>query len=186
MPPMSEQPLTRAVLASVLADFHRDILGPDIKQIVGEEVGALRREMSTHFDAVYQRFERLESEYQALKAGLGRVEARLEQIEVRLDRVEGRLEQIEVRLDRVEGRLELVEVRLDQVEIRLEGVERRLDHLEQQVLELRTRLGRVEERLEESIALEEKYPVRAEVQDLKARVELLHEDIRRLEERLKT
>jgi polyhydroxyalkanoate synthesis regulator phasin len=43
----------------------------------------------------------------------------------------------------------------------------------------------VEERLEELIALEEKYPVRAEVQDLRARVEILHEDIRRLEQRLK-
>lgn len=147
---MFEQPLTRAVLVSVLADFHRDILRPDIKQIVGEEVGSLRREMFTHFDAVYQRFERLETEYQALKAGLGRVEARL---------------------DAVEGRLERVETRLD--------------HLEAQVLELRTRLGRVEERLEELIALEEKYPLRTEVQDLKARVELLHEDVRRLEQRLK-
>ena len=171
MPPMSEQPLARAVLASVLADFHRDILRPDIQQIVGEEVGTLRREMFTHFDAFYQRFERLETEYQALKAGLGRVEARLDQIEVRLDRVEGRLER--------------VEVRLDQVENRLDSLERRLDHLEQQGLELRTRLGRVEERLEESIALEEKYPVRAEVQDLKGRLELLHGDIRRLEQRLK-
>jgi chromosome segregation ATPase len=168
---MSEQPLTRAVLASVLADFHRDVMRPDIKQIVGEEVGALRREMSTYFDAFYQRFEHLETEYQALKAGLGRIESRLEQIE-------GRLEQVEARLERVE-------MRLDQVEIGLDGVKRRLDHLEQQVLELRTRLGRVEERLEESIALEEKYPVRAEVQDLKARAELLHEDIRRLEQRLK-
>ena len=54
MPPMSEQPLTRAVLASVLADFHRDVLRPDIKQIVGEEVGALRREMFTHFDGVWR------------------------------------------------------------------------------------------------------------------------------------
>jgi chromosome segregation ATPase len=147
---MSEQPLTRAVLASVRADFHRDILRPDIKQIMGEEVGALRREMFTHFAAVYQRFERLETEYESLEADLGRVEARLAQIEVRLERVD-----------------------------------RRLDHLEAQVLELRTRLGRVEERLEELIALEEKYPLRTEVQDLKARVELLHEDVRRLEQRLK-
>jgi polyhydroxyalkanoate synthesis regulator phasin len=47
------------------------------------------------------------------------------------------------------------------------------------------RLGRVEERLEELIALEENYPVRAEVQDLKARIDRLQDDIRRLEERIK-
>jgi chromosome segregation ATPase len=133
---MSEQPLTRAVLASVLADFHRDLILPDMERVVQTSMGELRVEMNAHFDDVYHRFERVETEYQALKAGLGRVEARL-------------------------------------------------DDLDAQVLDLRTRLSRVEERLEELIALEEKYPVRAEVQDLRARVEILHEDIRRLEQRLK-
>ena len=140
---MSDQPLTRDVLASVLVDFHRDVVRPDIQHIVGEEVGALRREMFTHFDALYHRLDRLESEYQAIKVGLQRVEDRLE------------------------------------------AVETRLDHLEAMVLELRTRLGRVEERLEELIAVEEKYPLRVEVQDLKARVERLHENLRRLEQRIK-
>jgi len=140
---MSDQPLTRDVLASVLADFHRDVVRPDIQQLVAEEAGTLRREMFTHFDALYHRLDRLESEYQAIKVGLQRVEDRLE------------------------------------------AVETRLDHLEAMVLELRTRLGRVEERLEELIAVEEKYPLRVEVQDLKARVERLHEDLRRLEQRIK-
>jgi chromosome segregation ATPase len=138
MPPMSEQPLTRAILTSVLADFHRKVIAPDFKRVFErlDRMDARFDDIDTHFDDVYRRFERLETEYQALKAGLGRVEARL-------------------------------------------------DHLEAQVHELRTRLGHVEERLEELIALEERYPLRTEVQDLKARVELLHEDVRRLEQRLK-
>ena len=71
---MSDQPLTRDVLASVLADFHRDVVRPDIQHIVAEEVGTLSREMLTHFDGLYHRLDRLESEYEAIKAGLDRVE----------------------------------------------------------------------------------------------------------------
>jgi chromosome segregation ATPase len=37
----------------------------------------LRQEMLGHFDAIYQRFERLEQEYQAILQALRRIEARL-------------------------------------------------------------------------------------------------------------
>src|SRR5688500_7006578 len=103
---MSDQPLTLAVLAQ----FHRQVILPDIERVVNNAVGQLRLEMDGHFDDVYARLDRLEVEYQAIKEGLRRLEARH-------------------------------------------------DHLETQVLELRTRLGRVEERLEELVALEERYPV---------------------------
>jgi chromosome segregation ATPase len=161
---MSDEPLTRAVLASVLADFHRDVVRPDIQHIVAEEVGTLRREMFDHFDGVHHQLEQLDHESVALKAGLRRVEERLTV---------------------VEERLAIMEVRLGSLDERAERQEGRLDNLESMVLELRTRLGRVEERLEELIAVEEKYPLRVEVQDLKAKVERLHEDLRRLEQRMK-
>ena len=61
MPPMSEQPLTRAVLASVLADFRRDLILPDMERVVQTAVGELRVEMNAHFDDVCHRFERLET-----------------------------------------------------------------------------------------------------------------------------
>ncbi len=140
---MSDQPLTLIALAQ----FHRQVILPDIERIVGNTVqGAetrLRDEMQTLHDVVLKRLDRLEIEYEMIKVGLQRVEERVE------------------------------------------GLEGRLDHLEAMVVELRTRLGRVEERLEEMIAVEEKYPLRVEVQDLKARVERLHEDVRRLEHRIK-
>ena len=127
---------------------------PDIERVVGDAVEGserrLRDEMHTLHDFVLKRLDRLEVEYEMIKAGLQRIEERLGNLEERVERVEGRL-----------------------------------DHLEALALELRTRLGRVEERLEEMIAVEEKYPLRVEVQDLKARVERLHEDIRGLEQRLK-
>ncbi len=56
-------------LFSVLTRFHREIVVPDIERIVGDVVGgldskvtALRDEMLSHFDAMYKRFDLLESE----------------------------------------------------------------------------------------------------------------------------
>jgi len=147
---MSDQPLTLIVLAQ----FHRQVILPDIQRIVGDAVEGserrLRDEMHSLHDAVLKRLHHLDIEYAMIKAGLQRIEERLGNLEERAERVEGRL-----------------------------------DHLQALALELRTRLGRVEERLEEMIAVEEKYPLRVEVQDLKARVERLHEDLRRLEQRIK-
>ena len=136
---MSDEPLTLAVLAQ----FHRQVILPDIERIVGSTETRLRDEIQTLHDVVLKRLDRLEIEYEMIKTGLRRVEERIE------------------------------------------GLERRLEHLGAMVVELRTRLGRVEERLEELIAVEEKYPLRTEVQDLKTRVERLHEDLRRLEQRIK-
>jgi len=48
---------------------------PDVRaEISGvwEEVSALRDDMLTHFDAIYRRFEKLETEYEALRAAVGR------------------------------------------------------------------------------------------------------------------
>jgi chromosome segregation ATPase len=143
---MSDQPLTLAVLAQ----FHRQVILPDIERLVAASEDRLRDQMQGLHDSVLQRLDRLEVEYEAIKAGLGRIEARL-------DAVEARVSNLEVHI---------------------------LD-LQAQVLELRTRLGRVEDRLEELVALEERYPVRAEVQDLKTCIDRLQEDIRRLEQRLK-
>lgn len=74
MPSMSDEPLTRAVLTSTLAEFHQTVFLPDVRRIVGEVVGEaigeFRREVNGHFDDIYRRFERLETEYASVKAGL--------------------------------------------------------------------------------------------------------------------
>ena len=63
---MADQPLTLATLAR----FHQEILLPEVRQVVRDEVrqevGALRNEMQTGFDAIAQRFDRLETEYHML------------------------------------------------------------------------------------------------------------------------
>jgi predicted nuclease with TOPRIM domain len=89
-------------LLPLLTRFHREVVLPDITRIVGDAVEGseqrLRNEMNAHFDAIYQRFDRLETEYHILVAGLKRVEERLDRVEGRLDRVEARLDAIEQRL----------------------------------------------------------------------------------------
>ena len=60
---MSDQPLTMAVLAQ----FHRDVILPDIERVVGAlkvRIDARFTALDRHFAAIHQRFDRLETEYQ--------------------------------------------------------------------------------------------------------------------------
>ena len=60
---MSEQPVT----LSVLLRFHREFLLPDVERIVGAAFEGLRDEMRTLHDSLLVKFERLETEYEAIK-----------------------------------------------------------------------------------------------------------------------
>jgi chromosome segregation ATPase len=153
MSTMSDQPLTLAVLAQ----FHRDVLTPEIERIVQASERRLRDEMHTLHDATLVRFERLEAENAAIKLGLVRVEERLDRVEQRLDRVEQRLDRVEQRLDSLEtnhrqlaASLRLLDERLTRVEQRLEQLAAaRIDGaLRSEVKELRTRVDALQARID--------------------------------------
>ena len=79
-------------LLPILTRFHREVFIPDVKRVVGEVVDALEHRINTrfdevngHVDGIYQRFDRLETEYHMLVAGLNRVEERLDRVEQKLD-----------------------------------------------------------------------------------------------------
>src|SRR5260221_14599324 len=118
-------------LLSVLTKFHREIVMPDVKRAiddaVGSAVGGLRNDMNAHFDDIYKRFDRLESEYQSLKAAVIRLEARMTAVETRLTRIEERLTALEVRLAAVESELSDLRQRLAAVEESLAGVRKIVD-----------------------------------------------------------
>jgi uncharacterized protein YceH (UPF0502 family) len=93
---------------AILHRFHREVVLPDIDSRIAEvrqEIGALRSEMLSHFGAVYKRFDRLESEYQALAAAVARLEARsvtrvefehaIEDLKARVKRLEQRIVELE-------------------------------------------------------------------------------------------
>ena len=55
-------------LFNTLMRFHREVVMPDVDgrfEALREEIGAFRSETLGRFDAIYQRFDRLEDEYQA-------------------------------------------------------------------------------------------------------------------------
>jgi chromosome segregation ATPase len=159
-----------AITLSALAQFHREVVVPDVERIVAASALRLRDEMHSLHDAVLSKLDRLEFEYQALKAGLARVEARL---------------------NSVEERLRGVEERLDGVEERLDGVERRLDTFEAghrdlvaSVHRLDERLSRVEKRLDELVAAHAAYASTDEVQELRQRLEGLQARVEALEKKI--
>ncbi len=160
MSPMSDQPVTLAVLTTALAQFHREIVLPDMHRVF-EDLFERRMkprfdEIDGHFDVIYHKLDKLETEYEFLKVGLARVEGRLDRIEGRLDRIEGRIHVLE-----------------SQYQDLLAGLHR-----------LEERLGRVERNVDELVAAKEKEPLRAEVADLRARVDSLQAQVRNLESRL--
>ena len=56
---MSDQPLTLGNLATALAQFHRDIVRPDIVQIVNDAVTDSERRAQVNFDAIFRRLDRM-------------------------------------------------------------------------------------------------------------------------------
>jgi hypothetical protein len=61
MSPMSDQPLTRGVLAEVLVEFHREIILPDIQRIVVEAIAGSERRMQANFDTIFHKLDKLDS-----------------------------------------------------------------------------------------------------------------------------
>ena len=61
---MSDQPVTRSVLTSVLTStltkFHEDVLAPDIRRIVQESEARLRNDMQGFHDSIVKRLGDLE------------------------------------------------------------------------------------------------------------------------------
>jgi len=93
--------------------------------------------------------------------------------------------------DAVLTRLDGLEVEYVAIRVGLQRVEQRLDQLETDYRELVAavsrldeRLSRVEKRLDDLVAVQPKYALRSDVQDLEARVDRLQDQIRALQQRL--
>jgi len=144
-------------LVSILARFHRTVVLPDIERVVAERVASVVNPrfdaIDGHLDAIYKRLERLETEYEAIKVGVGRVEKRLDSVEQRLEGLEQRVGVLEAgyrdllaSVHRLDERLSRVEKRLDELvdpnwhavlrsevqhlRTRLDGLQARVDALE--------------------------------------------------------
>jgi len=147
---MSGQPVTFAVLAR----FHREVILPDVERVVGAlfEQRLLPRldAIDAHFDTIYQRFDHLETEYEAIKAGLGRVEERLDRVEHRLDGLEAQHGDLIAAVRRLDERLSRVEKRLDELldAQREYTLRSEVQELRQQLHGLQARVDAIEKRPE--------------------------------------
>ncbi len=114
---MPDDPITLATLTQ----FHREVLLPDMQRLMAESEQRTQLRMDTQFDAVYQRFDRLETEYQMVLAGLKRLEERLDGVESRLSAVEQKLERVALRSE-----FEALKARVDSLQAQLRALEARL------------------------------------------------------------
>jgi len=114
---MPDDPITLATLTQ----FHRAVLLPDMQRLIAESEQRIELRMDAQLDAIYQRFDRLETEYQMLVAGLKRVEERLDGVEGRLLAVEQKLERVALRSE-----LEALKARVDALQAQVRTLEERL------------------------------------------------------------
>ncbi|HVT05444.1 MAG TPA: hypothetical protein VHL58_18950 [Thermoanaerobaculia bacterium] len=101
-------------LLTVLTRFHREIVVPDLERVVDTRIAPLSEEMLTNFDAVFQRLERLDSEYHSLSAAMKRLEERMITVDQKIDKLALRSELVELR-----ERVVALEQRLAQLEAQL-------------------------------------------------------------------
>jgi predicted nucleic acid-binding Zn-ribbon protein len=123
----------------MLAQFHREIVVPDIERIVGASERRLGDEMYALHDASLARFERLETEYAAIKAGLGRVEQRLDSLAAEHRDLVAEVRRLDERLSRVEKRLDELVTTSQQryaLQAEVQSLRARLDVVEAQVAAL--------------------------------------------------
>ncbi len=57
-------------LFQTLMRFHREVVAPEFQQLLDAQKTELRNEMLTGFDAVYKRFDRLETEMVMLRGAV--------------------------------------------------------------------------------------------------------------------
>jgi predicted nucleic acid-binding Zn-ribbon protein len=94
------------------------------------------------FDAIYVRFDRLESEYYALKSWMGRLDERLA-------RIESEVQSLNVRVSHVESELQCVKSHLIALEMRVADIENKIDRLatETELVEIRQQIVILNDRI---------------------------------------
>jgi predicted nucleic acid-binding Zn-ribbon protein len=103
-------------LVPILKKFHAEIVLPDMQRLIGDLRVEMNAKLDAHLDAIYQRFDRLETEYHMIVAGLKRVEERLDRLEARMDKMALRSELLELkaRVDGLQEQVRSLEARLEE------------------------------------------------------------------------
>ena len=85
-------------LFDTLVKFYREFIQPQFDELRSQMNGMVTKaDMLGYLDDIYKRFDRLESEYQALSAAVRRIEERMTAVDQKLDRMALRSELIELK-----------------------------------------------------------------------------------------
>lgn len=106
---------TNELLARLLREVvdGRETLGERI-DTVEIKIETFRSEMLGHVDELYRRIDRLETEYQAIRAALGRIEQSIAEDSVRRDALRRQLGELRERIAELELRLADLEHEADE------------------------------------------------------------------------
>jgi len=101
--------ITKKDIFDTLTEFYGKIIEPEFKAIRTKLEGHDQkfRDILQHFDEIYKRLERLETEYYAINAAIDRMEKRLDK-----ERLEGEVADLKQRISTLQERVEDLEKRL--------------------------------------------------------------------------
>ena len=97
-------------LWDTLLRFHREVALPQMRAEIAIPLDEFRHETNAHFDAIYKRLDRLESEYHSLAAAVRRVEDRLTALEQRVEAVEQKLDRMALRSELLELKAQVADL----------------------------------------------------------------------------
>lgn len=105
-------------LFRVLTRFHQEVVLPDIKRVVetklDQQLRGFRDEVLSSLDAVFQKLDRLDSEYQSLRAAVDRLEMEARTISGKIEKMALRSEVagLKEKMATLEARLNAIEADL--------------------------------------------------------------------------
>ena len=126
-------PITKKDLSDALTDFYGRVIEPRFDRIESyiqnqieprfdkidkklEEHDKKFADLLAHFDQIYTRLDRLETEYYTITAGLQRLEDHMARIEGKLDKEIGIREQLEKEVSDLKQRVIALQARIEEIE----------------------------------------------------------------------
>jgi chromosome segregation ATPase len=106
--------LTKKDILDTLKDFYGKIIEPRFDRIDGrlDEHDQKFQDILKHFDEIYHRFERLETEYYSIIAGLKRIEDKLDREISKRELIEREIAALRERVSKLQERIENIDSQL--------------------------------------------------------------------------
>ncbi len=122
-------------ILDTLGEFYGKFIEPEFKAIRGklDEHDQKFRDILHHFDGIYARFERLETEYYSIIAAIDRTEKHLEQVEGRLGKIEAQMDGIGQKLDKEISIRQIIEKEIKDLKQRVTTLQERIEDLEKRL-----------------------------------------------------